>query len=74
MEHKSWVELKVFGQQTAGKPCRQAFAELPNGDRLQYVLSDLKTPSGGRYEEDGVTPDYPIVRTRTDYIKELILK
>ena len=60
--------VKVFGQQTAGKALPSGVRKLPNGDRLQYVLSDLKTPSGGRYEENVVTPDYPIVRTRADYL------
>ena len=36
---------------------------------LQYVLFDLKTPSGNRYEGDGVIPDHIIERTRADYIQ-----
>ena len=61
--------VEVFGQQTAGKALPSGIRELPNGDRLQYVLFDLKTPSGNRYEGDGVIPDHIIERTRADYIQ-----
>ena len=59
----------ISGQQTAGKALPSGIRELPNGDRLQYVLFDLKTPSGSRYEGDGVIPDHPVVRTRADYVQ-----
>lgn len=61
--------IKVFGQQTAGKALPSGIRELPNGDRLQYVLSDLKTPSGNRYEGEGVIPDHQVTRTRSDYVQ-----
>lgn len=61
--------VSVFGQQTAGKALPSGIRELPNGDRLQYVLFDLKKISGGRYEGDGVIPNYPVQRQQTEYAK-----
>lgn len=58
----------VFGQQTAGKALPSGIRELPNGDRLQYVLFDLKKISGGRYEGDGVIPDYAVQRQQKEYV------
>jgi len=60
--------VTVFGQQTAGKALPSLIKELPNGDRLQYVLFDLKKPSGGRYEGAGVTPDTTVFRTKKAYV------
>ena len=48
--------VEVLDSKPQGKPYRQGVGELPNGDRLQYVLADLKTPSGHPYEGDGVQP------------------
>jgi carboxyl-terminal processing protease len=60
--------VTVFGQQTAGKALPSGIRELPNGDRLQYVLFDLKKISGGRYEGDGVIPDYAVQREQKEYV------
>jgi len=60
--------VTVFGQQTAGKALPSGIRELPNGDRLQYVLFDLKKISGGRYEGDGVIPDYAVQRQQKEYV------
>ena len=61
--------VQVFGQQTAGKALPSGVRELPNGDRLQYVLADLKTPSGNPYEGNGVQPDHIVPRTLADYVQ-----
>ena len=61
--------VTVFGQQTAGKALPSGIRELPNGDRLQYVLFDLKKTSGGRYEGAGVIPNYPVQRQQKEYAK-----
>ena len=61
--------IEVFGQQTAGKALPSGVRALPNGDRLQYVLADLKTPSGHPYEGDGVQPDYIVPRKISDYVQ-----
>jgi carboxyl-terminal processing protease len=57
----------VFGQQSAGKALPSVIKELPNGDRLQYVILDLKKTSGSRYEGVGVIPDVTVPRTQEIY-------
>ena len=57
-------QVKVFGTQSAGKALPSVIKDLPNGDRLQYVIFDLKTPIGGRYEGDGVAPDFVVAHTK----------
>jgi carboxyl-terminal processing protease len=48
---------RVFGKRTAGACLTSAFLRLPNGDRLQYVLSDYVSAGGKRLEGTGVQPD-----------------
>ena len=59
---------KVFGFPTPGMALPSTITQLPNGDRLQYVLGDMKSPSGKPYEGVGVQPNEMIVRQRQDYI------
>jgi len=61
---------RLFGQKTPGKALPSIITQLPNGDRFQYVISDLKTPSGKRYEGEGVIPDVIISPSRKDYLEK----
>ena len=57
----------IIGQTSAGKALPSVIKSLANGDRFQYVVADLIKPSGGRFEEAGVTPDVIVTRTLADY-------
>ena len=65
---KELGRARVFGQKTPGMALPSLIIKLPNGDGFQYVVSDLKTPNGGRYEGAGVQPDVFVPRKRTDYL------
>lgn len=55
---------RIFGTPTPGMALPSVVERLPNGDRLQFVVADLVTPSGRRIEGDGVRPDEPVTLTR----------
>ena len=55
---------RVIGASTPGKALPSLIIRLPNGDGFQYVIADLKKPSGGSYEGDGVTPDETVILTK----------
>ena len=57
----------IIGQTSAGKALPSVIKNLANGDRFQYVVADLIKPSGGRFEEAGVTPDITVTRKIEDY-------
>ena len=59
---------RVFGTQTPGMPLPSVIIKLPNGDSFQYAVADLKKPSGGRYEGEGVVPDIVVANSQKDYI------
>jgi carboxyl-terminal processing protease len=48
---------RVFGTRTAGACLPSRFLELPNGDRMQYVVADYVSAAGKRLEGNGVQPD-----------------
>ncbi|MFT4641971.1 MAG: carboxyl-terminal processing protease [Verrucomicrobiales bacterium] len=47
----------VVGRRTMGAALPSFIRELPNGDRLQHAIADLKTAKGQRVEGRGVIPD-----------------
>ncbi len=49
--------VRVFGQRSAGAALPSAFVSLPNGDVLQAVFGDFRTPGGVAVEGRGVAPD-----------------
>ena len=48
---------RVFGTRTAGACLPSRFLQLPNGDRMQYVVADYVSAAGRRLEGSGVQPD-----------------
>ena len=48
---------RIFGTRTPGAALPSYFLELPNGDRLQYVVGDYVSVNGKRLEGEGVHPD-----------------
>ncbi len=66
---KELERAHIFGQKTPGKALPSIVSQLPNGDGFQYVIADLKTPKGNRYEGHGVTPHVIIHPSRNDYIQ-----
>lgn len=61
------AHVRVFGQKTAGAVMGSGLERLPNGDLVQLVVGDLKTPTGGRLEGHGVMPDMTITPTRAQW-------
>lgn len=47
----------VFGRPTMGAALPSFIRKLPNGDRLQHAIADMRTPKGRRVEGRGVIPD-----------------
>lgn len=48
---------RVFGRTTMGAALPSFIKALPNGDRLQHAIADMRTDSGQRVEGRGVIPD-----------------
>lgn len=60
---------KVFGQRTAGLALPSTVAKLPSGDGFQYAIANYISEAGKSLEKYGVTPDFPIERTRKSFIE-----
>ena len=61
---------RVFGETTAGEVLPAALAQLPNGDRLMYVVADFTAPDGSRLEGRGVAPDESVQPSRAALLRE----
>jgi len=48
---------RVFGRPTMGAALPSFIRQLPNGDRLQHAIADMRTTKGRRVEGRGVIPD-----------------
>lgn len=51
---------RVFGRTTMGAALPSFIQILPNGDRLQHAIADMRTASGQRVEGRGVIPDVKV--------------
>ncbi len=51
---------RVFGRPTMGAALPSFIRKLPNGDRLQHAIADMRTTKGRRVEGRGVIPDKKI--------------
>lgn len=65
---QSTGRARIFGRITAGAVLPSMIRELPNGDRLQYVVGDFQTPYGVRLEARGVIPDTILPLRREDLL------
>jgi carboxyl-terminal processing protease len=64
----AWQQLgraRVFGERSAGQALPALLTQLPNGDRLMYVVADFTGPHGSRVEGAGVVPDVLLPRSRS---------
>jgi carboxyl-terminal processing protease len=64
----AWQQLgraRVFGVPSAGQALPALLTQLPNGDRLMYVVADFTGPHGSRVEGAGVVPDVLVPRSRS---------
>ena len=61
---QSLARAQIVGSRTAGQALPAVAERLPNGDILYHAIANFLSPSGGRMEGDGVTPDYPVVTDR----------
>ncbi|MFB3828376.1 MAG: S41 family peptidase [Bryobacteraceae bacterium] len=55
---------RLFGSRTVGAALPADILQLPNGDRLNYVVANYVSQSGKELEGAGVEPDVEIVPTR----------
>jgi carboxyl-terminal processing protease len=60
---------RVFGQTTAGMALPSIVEKLPDGDRLQFAVADLRGPNGARIEGKGVVPDVIVEPTRAQLLE-----
>ncbi|MBR1593013.1 MAG: PDZ domain-containing protein [Ruminococcus sp.] len=51
-------KAEIIGVQTAGKGVLQETSELQNGSAVILTVAEIKTPSGGSFNNTGITPDY----------------
>jgi hypothetical protein len=58
MGMKGMGRATLFGQTTAGATRASAVMDLPNGDRLQYVLADYQRPAPLLNHTAGIQPDF----------------
>jgi carboxyl-terminal processing protease len=64
----AWQQLgraRVFGVRSAGQALPALLTQLPNGDRLMYVVADFTGPHGSRVDGAGVVPDVLQPRSRS---------
>jgi carboxyl-terminal processing protease len=61
---QSLSRAHIVGSRTAGQALPAVAERLPNGDILYHAIANFVSPSGGRMEGDGVTPDLPVVTNR----------
>jgi len=61
---QSLARAHIVGSRTAGQALPAMAERLPNGDILYHAIANFVSPSGGRMEGDGVTPDQAVVTDR----------
>ncbi len=61
---QSLSRAHIVGSRTAGQALPALAERLPNGDILYHAIANFVSPSGGRMEGDGVTPDLPVAVNR----------
>ncbi len=61
---QSLSRAHIVGSRTAGQALPAVAERLPNGDILYHAIANFVSPTGGRMEGDGVTPDEAVVTNR----------
>ncbi len=60
---------RIFGQASAGAVLPSILTSLPNGDTLQSVIADFKTPDGVFLEGVGVQPDEAVAMEQSELLR-----
>lgn len=58
---------ELVGTQTFGKGSVQDVIPLKDGSSLKLTIAEWLTPKGVHIDQDGITPDYAVERTDSDY-------
>src|SRR5574340_1461887 len=61
---KDLKRARLFGSRTVGAALPEDIQQLPNGDRLSYVVANYVSQSGKELEGTGVEPDVEVIPTR----------